>query len=83
MQKAMVLSNHPGAKNLVVARVYAFKCGDMVAVSSIDTTIAQRQTTDRAARYLKKPRKPAVAAQMLNYAFQNRTTDPLPDDERS
>ena len=70
-------------EKLVAERGNAFERGDMVAVASVDATIAQRQATRRAARHRKKARKAAVAAQMRNYAFQNRTPDPLSDEERS
>ena len=70
-------------EKLVAARANAFERGDMAAVASVDATIAQRQANRRAARNRKKARKAAVAAQMRNYAFQNRTPDPISDDERS
>ena len=70
-------------KKLVAARANVFERGDMAAVASVDATIARRKATHRAARNRKKARKAAVAAQMRNYAFQNRTPDPLSDDERS
>ena len=55
----------------------------MEAVASVDASIAQHQATRRAARNRKKARKGTVAAQMRDYAFQNRTPDPLSDDETS
>ena len=67
----------------MAARADAFEHGDMAAVASVDATIAQRQATRRASRHRKKARKAAVAAQMRDYAFKNRTPDPLSDDERS
>ena len=68
---------------MVAARAKAFERGDMQAVAPVDATIPKRQATRRAARNRKKARKAAVAAQMCDYAFQNRTPDPLSDDERS
>ena len=64
-------------EKLVLARAKAFERGDMVAVASVDATIAQRHATRRAARHRKKARKAAVAGQMRNYAFQSRTPDPF------
>ena len=49
----------------------------MAAVASVNASIAQRQVTRRAARNRKKACKAAVAPQLRNYAFQNRTPDPL------
>ena len=77
------IKNPSRGEKLVAARANAFERGDMAAVASVDATIAQRQATRRAARNRKKARKAAVAAQMRTYAFQNRTPDPLSDDERS
>ena len=67
-------------EKLVAGRANAFKRCNMAAVASVDATFAQRQATRRAARNRKKARKAAVAAQLRNYAFQNRTLDPLSDD---
>ena len=55
----------------------------MAAVASVDVSIAQRQATRWSARNRSKVRKAAVADQMRDYAFQNRTPDTLSDDERS
>ena len=70
-------------EKLVAARANAFERGDMAAVASVDASIAQRQATRRATRHRKKARKAAVAAQMRDCAFKNRTPDLLSDDERS
>ena len=68
---------------MVAERANAFERGNMAAVASVDATIAQRQATGRAARHHKKPRKAAVAVQMRDYAFNDRTLDPLSDEEHS
>ena len=68
---------------MVAERADAFERGDVAAVASVDATITQRQATGRAAHHRKKARKAAVAAQMRDYAFNNRTSDPLSDEERS
>ena len=88
VQKEMDAEDHGVVKpsrgeKLVAARTNAYQRGDMATVASVDASIAQRQATRRAARNRKKARKAIVAAQMRNYAFQNRTPDPLSDDERS
>ena len=70
-------------EKLIAARANAYERGDMAAVASVDASIAQRLASLRAARNRKKARKAAVAAQMHDYAFQNRTPEPLSDDERS
>ena len=69
-------------EKLVAARANACERGDREAVESVDASITQRQATRRAVRNRKKARNAAVAAQMRDYAFQNRTRDSLSDDER-
>ena len=68
---------------MVAARYNAYERGDMRAIAFVDTSTAQRQATRRAVRNRKKAPKSAVAAQMCDYSFQNRTPDPLSDVERS
>ena len=70
-------------EKLVAARANTLERGEMEAVASVDATITKRQATRRAARNREKARKAAEVAQMRDHAFQNRTPDPLSDDERS
>lgn len=69
--------------NLVAVHANASERESMIAVASVDTTIAKRQATPRAACKRKKSHKGVVAARMRDYAFQNCTTDTLSDLEGS
>ena len=69
-------------EKLVAACANNFERVDM-AVAFVEPTVAQHQDTRRAARHRKNASKAALAAQMLNYAFQNCAADPLSDEKRS
>ena len=70
-------------KKLVAARANAYERGYMAAVALVDASIDQRQATRRDAKNRSKTRKSAVAAQMRDDEFQNRTPDPFPDEGSS
>ena len=88
LQREMDAEDHGIVKpsqgeKLVIACGNTYERGHMAVVASVDASIALRQATRRAARNGKKERKAGVAPQLIDYAFNNRTPDPLYDDKRS
>ena len=67
-------------ENPVAASSNFFELGHSAALSPVVATIARCRVIHRVARNRKKARRAAVAAQMRDHAFRNRTTDPVSDD---
>ena len=86
IQKELDAEDHGIAKpswgeKSIAARANTYERGNVASRTSVEASITQPQATRTAVCNRKKARK-AVAAQMRDYAFQNRAPDPLSGDGR-